>query len=69
MQSLLRDQDTLERGIERGIEQGESKKVIEMAKSLLKDQLPLEFISKHTGLSLGEIEQLDEEFYDENSVK
>jgi len=58
MQSLLRDQDTLERGIEQGIEQGRFEEKIEMAKNMLLDDVPLETISKYTSLSIAELEEL-----------
>jgi len=61
MQSLLRERDTFERGqIEGRIEEK-----IEFAKSLLRDKLPLDFISKHTELSLEEIEELKKELLNE----
>ena len=48
MQSKSRDQDLID---------NEKNKI---AQSLLQDQLPTEFISKHTGLSVQEIEKLRE---------
>jgi len=55
MQSLLRDQDKFDAG--------EEKAKIEIVKSLLQDQLPIEFISKHTDLSVQEIEKLKVEYW------
>ena len=51
----------IKQGVKQGIEQGIEYNSIEMAISLLKDELPFEFISKHTGLSLEKIKQLKEE--------
>ena len=65
MQTLLKRQDDSDEGRAEGraegIDIGESKKATEMARSLLQDQLPIEFISKHTGLSTKEIENLKAE--------
>ncbi|PID26842.1 MAG: hypothetical protein CR982_07925 [Candidatus Cloacimonadota bacterium] len=47
----------LKEGIEKGREEGEKKKAIEIAKSLL-DLLDVEIIAKKTGLSIEEIEKL-----------
>jgi len=58
MQSLLRDQDTLERGIE----QGASEKEIEIAKNGLENNVPIETISVMTGLSIEEIKKLKKMF-------
>ena len=38
--------------------QGIEQKAIEIAKSMLKDNMPVETISKYTGLSLEEIKEL-----------
>ena len=69
MQSKTWEQDNfdagfdagVEKGLEKGLEKGIEKEKIEMAKSLLADQLPIEFISKHTGLPAQEIEKLKED--------
>jgi len=51
-------EDMEETGIEKGIEQGEKRKQIEIAKSMFKENLPIEIISKCTGLSIEEIKSL-----------
>lgn len=43
---------------EEGIEDGENKKQIEIAKSMLKDNVPIESISKYTNLSVEDINNL-----------
>jgi len=64
MQSLLRDQDTLEQGIERGIEQGieqgRFEEKIEMAKNGLENNIPIGTISVMTGLSIEEVSEITE---------
>lgn len=42
----------------KGIQEGKEARNIEIAKAMLKDKIPLESISKYTGLSLEEIKQL-----------
>ena len=49
-----------DRAKQKGIEQGEKKKAIESAKVCLKEDYPLEVISKITGLSIKEINELKE---------
>ena len=46
-------------GFEQGIEQGTIKEKIEIAKSMLKDGLDKETISKYTKLSVEELKQLN----------
>ena len=46
------------RGIEQGIEQGSKQKEIEIAKMMLKDNMPTDTIVKYTGLTKEEIESL-----------
>ena len=50
-----------ENGINDGISKGENKKSIEIAKNLLSMNMPLEDISKATGLSVEEISKLKNE--------
>ena len=47
-------------GISDGISEGENKKSIEIAKNLLSMNMPLEDISKATGLSIEEINKISE---------
>ena len=47
-------------GISDGISEGENKKSIEIAKNLLSMNMPLEDISKATGLSIEEINKINE---------
>jgi len=62
MQSLLRDQDKFDAGVERGIEQGreqgEHKKAIEIAKNGLANNIPIETISLMTGFKVSELEKI-----------
>ncbi len=48
----------IERGIEQGIEQGEHKKALETAKAFKNMGIPMEKLTKATGLSIEEIEKL-----------
>ena len=48
----------MEKGLAKGIEQGEKRKSTEIAKELLKENMPIEKIEKITKLSKEEIEQL-----------
>ncbi len=48
----------IERGIEQGIEQGEHKKALETAKAFKNMGIPMEKLTKATGLSVEEIEKL-----------
>ena len=50
-----------EEGIEKGIEQGASNEKNSIAKNLLKDGIPIEVVSKNTGLSVEELENLLED--------
>ncbi|MEM6452998.1 MAG: Rpn family recombination-promoting nuclease/putative transposase [Cyanobacteria bacterium P01_D01_bin.105] len=49
----------LQQGLEQGLEQGKAERSAEIARSLL-GKLPVETISETTGLSIEEIEQLDQ---------
>jgi predicted transposase/invertase (TIGR01784 family) len=49
-------------GIEKGIEKGIMKDKIETALIMLKDKMPIEIISKYTGLSIEQIIQLTNRF-------
>ncbi len=51
-------QEGIKQGIEQGIEQGKQSEKIEIAKSLLGSGMDINFIAKHTGLLIEEIEQL-----------
>ena len=44
-----------------GLEEGAKAKEIEIAKNFLKDGIPIEVVSKNTGLSIEEIEELNKE--------
>ena len=44
-----------------GIKEGRELAKIEVAQSMLKDNLPLEMISKYTGLSIEKLEELKRE--------
>ena len=51
--------ESYEKGIEVGLEQGSNESKIKIAKSMLVDNINKEMISKHTGLSVEEIELLE----------
>ena len=51
-------QEGLREGLEKGIERGLKKGKTEIAKGMLRDNLDIEVIAKYTGLSIEEIEQL-----------
>jgi len=57
MQSLLRDQDKFDAGVE----EGESRREIEMTKNLLALGISLETVVKGTGFSVDEVKQLENE--------
>ena len=44
-----------------GYDDGAKAKEIEIAKNLLKDGIPIEVVSKNTGLSVEELEELEKE--------
>ena len=48
----------IEQGISQGIEQGAEQTKIEIAKKLLKDNLPIEQIAKYTALPLEKVQEL-----------
>ena len=48
----------VQNGISQGISQGKKEKQLEMARNMLKDGLDIETISKYTGLSKEEIENI-----------
>ena len=50
--------DGMRDGEEKGKKQGELQKSLEIAKNMLKENMPIEVISKLTGLSQEEIEKL-----------
>ena len=50
----------IKQGIEQGIEQGTRESKVQTAKSMLADDVPIESISKYTGLSVDEIHRLSE---------
>ena len=54
----------MEQGFNTGMEQGESRKEIEIAKTGLQNNVPLETISTMTSLSTPEIEKLKTEMAD-----
>ena len=51
-------QQGIQKGIQQGIQKGAAEEKLEIAKNLLKINLPLDQISKATGLSIVEIENL-----------
>ena len=54
MQSIVRDQDTFDRGFDRGIEQ----KALDVARNLLTMNIPIEDVAKATGLSIEALQLL-----------
>ena len=57
MQNLVRNQDN----IDRGHEQGDQSRAIENAKTMFADKLPLEVVTKYSGLSLEQVSDLMEQ--------
>ena len=53
--------DGKEEGKAEGLEEGAKKEKIEIAKNLLKDGISIEVVSKNTGLSIEELEELNKE--------
>ena len=53
--------DGKEEGKAEGLEEGAKKEKIEIAKNLLKDGISIEVVSKNTGLSIEELEELKKE--------
>ena len=51
--------DGIKQGLKQGLEQGVKQTKIETAKSMFKDKMPVETISKYTGLSIEEINKLE----------
>ncbi len=45
-------------GVDNGVTIGEKNKQLEIAKSLLNTDMPINEISKHTGLSISELEEI-----------
>ena len=58
---LAYKEDGLEEGFADGVKHGKMDAIIEVAKSLLKENISLDVISKCTGLSLEKIEKIKEE--------
>ena len=54
-------EDGLNKGIKQGISQGAYEKAVETAKSMLADNLNIQFIAKYTNLPLETIQQLEKE--------
>jgi len=54
----IRNSEKLE-GYEQGIEQGQQERNVEIAKNMLKEDADINFISKVTGLSIGQISELN----------
>lgn len=50
--------DGLTEGLEQGLKKGKDEAHCEMAKSLLKDNMPLDFNCRHTGLSMDKVAAL-----------
>jgi predicted transposase/invertase (TIGR01784 family) len=48
----------IEKGMEKGMEKGKLEDKIEIALNMLKDKMPIEVVSKYTGLSIDQIIQL-----------
>ena len=53
--------DGYDDGYDNGYDAGAKTKEIEIAKNLLKDGIPIEVVSKNTGLSIEELEELKKE--------
>ena len=51
-------EEGLAEGLEKGLAEGEHKKAIETARKMLTDGLPVEVVTKYTGLSVDEIKLL-----------
>ena len=54
-------EDGLSKGIKQGISQGAYEKAVETAKSMLADNLNIQFIAKYTNLPLETIQQLEKD--------
>ena len=52
-------EEGLEEGLQKGLEEGERKKQLETAKTMLLDKMPLALIMKYSGLTEGEIKELE----------
>ena len=50
----------MEEGLKEGIKEGSYKRNIEIAKTMLKDNMDIEIISKYTNLSKEELEKIKE---------
>jgi predicted transposase/invertase (TIGR01784 family) len=48
----------IEQGIERGIEQGEDRATQKIALKMLQENIPLEVITRITGLTIDQLQQL-----------
>ena len=53
--------DGYDDGKAEGLEAGAKAEKISIAKNFLKDGIPIEVVSKNTGLSIGELEELEKE--------
>ena len=49
---------SFDKGVEKGIEQGKNERNIEIARSMLNDNIPIEVIIKHTNLTLEEVNEI-----------
>ena len=54
-------EDGLSKGLQQGINQGAYEKAVETAKSMLADNLNIQFIVKYTNLPLETIQQLEKD--------
>ena len=61
MQKKKGIQKGIEQGVRQGLEQGAKQRNIEIAKNLIQNGLDNELISKSTGLSLEEVEEIIKE--------
>lgn len=51
----------LQQGLQKGLQQGLYQQAIQTAKTMLKDKIDIELISKYTNLSVEEIKKINEE--------
>lgn len=56
---LLGQQQGMKQGLEQGLEQGKREEKMAITRTLLNNQIPLETISQSTGLTIAELEELE----------
>ena len=54
-------EDGLSKGLQQGISQGAYEKAVETAKSMLADNLNIQFVAKYTNLPVETIQQLEKD--------